>query len=198
MYASDETLDSDFLNDDSATPTFVGFGPRLGAALLDALITLPIFGAVFYVTAISPNPNLYFGLVALSILYKPGFEKVLGGTPAKLILKQKVVGKEGVPLTWGQAIMRYLPWLVGVLFGIYVQYNVFQIPGLEDADGFVDYTQMVQEYQLENGGTMMSIVQGLISMLPIVSAFFIFGNKQKQAAHDILAETYVISTKPKY
>jgi len=81
---------------------------RLGAALLDALITLPIFGAVFYVTAISPNPNLYFGLVALSLLYKPGFEKVLGGTPAKLILKQKVVGKEGVPLTWGQAISRHL------------------------------------------------------------------------------------------
>lgn len=198
MYASDETLDSDFLDVNDAAPTFVGFGPRLGAALLDVLIMLPITGTAMYFTMMSPNMNLYFALFFLSILYKPVCEKILGGTPGKLILKQKVVGKEGVALSWGQAVMRYLPWLVGAAFNAYMQYNVFGIPGMEDAGGFVEYTQMVQEYQLENGGIIMSIVQSLVGFLPLISAFFIFGNKQKQAAHDILAETYVVSTKPKY
>lgn len=198
MYASDETLDSDFLSADDATPTFVGFGPRLGAALLDILIMIPITGAAVYFSVFSPNINFYFILLFASFLYKPVCEKMLGGTPGKLLLKQKVVGKEGAALSWGQAIMRYLPWLVGGLFNAYMQYYIFQIPGLEDADGFVEYGQIVQEFQIENGGTIMSLVQSVIGLLPLISAVFIFGNKQKQAAHDILAETYVVSTKPKF
>lgn len=198
MYASDETLDSDFLDAQDAAPTFVGFGPRLGAALLDFLIMIPITGAAMYFTVMSPNMNLYFGLFLLSVLYKPVCEKMLGGTPGKLILKQKVVGKEGVALSWGQAVMRYLPWLLGAAFNAYMQYNIFAIPGIGDADGFIEYSQMVQEFQLENGGFIMSLVQSGIGLLPLISAFFIFGNKQKQAAHDILAETYVVSTKPKF
>ncbi len=198
MYASDETLDSDFLDAQDAAPTFVGFGPRLGAALLDMLVTIPITAGVIYFSAFSPNMNAYFGIVLLSMLYKPVCEKMFGGTPGKLMLKQKVVGKEGVALSWGQAAMRYLPWLIVVLFQAYMQYNVFSIPGIDDADGWIEYSQMVQEYQMENGGFLMTLVQSGIGMLPLISAFFIFGNKQKQAAHDILAETYVVSTKPKY
>lgn len=198
MYSSDETLDSDFLDANDLAPTFVGFGPRLGAALLDLLVMLPVTGAAVYFSALSPNMNLYFVLFFLSVLYKPVCEKMFGGTPGKLLLKQKVVGKEGVALSWGQAVMRYLPWLLGAVFNSYMQYQVFGIPGLEDADGFMEYTQMVQEYQMENGGVLISLVQSLIGLLPLVSAFFIFGNKKKQAAHDILAETYVVSTKPKF
>jgi uncharacterized RDD family membrane protein YckC len=198
MYASDDTLDSDFLDGIDDAPTFVGFGPRLGAALLDFLVMLPIVGASTYFTAMSPNMNAYFGVLLISILYKPVCEKMLGGTPGKLILKQKVVGKEGAALSWGQAGMRYLPWLIGVLVNGYIQYQIFGIPGLEDVDGFMEYSMLVQEYQMENGGIMMSIVQSGVALLPLVSAFFIFGNKKKQAAHDILAETYVVSTKPKY
>ncbi|TXF88573.1 RDD family protein [Neolewinella aurantiaca] len=198
MYSSDETIDSDFLSPDEVQPTFVGFGPRFGAALLDVLIMIPVTGAAIYFSAISMNVNVYFLLILVSILYKPVCEKVLGGTPGKLILKMKVVGKGGVALSWGQAIMRYLPWLVGALFNVYMQYNAFQIPGIEDNDGFADYSRMVQEYQIENGGIMLSIVQSLIGLLPLVSTLFVLGNKKKQAAHDILAETYVVSTKPKY
>ena len=198
MYSSDETLDSGFLNGDDATPTFVGFGPRLGAALLDLLVLLPITGGVMYFTFFSPNITGYFALFLLSVLIKPVCEKMFGGTPGKLLLKQKVVAKEGVGLSWGQAFMRYLPWAVGAIFTAYMQYNVFSIPGLEDADGFIEYQEIVQEYQMENGGALMTIVQSVVGFLPLISAFFILGNKKKQAAHDILAETYVVSTKPKF
>ncbi|MCX8210517.1 MAG: RDD family protein [Lewinella sp.] len=198
MYSSDETLDADFLKSEDAAPTFVGFGPRLGAALLDILFTAPLWGGAVFFTVFSPSIEGWLAVVLLSILYKPVCEKILGGTPGKLVLKMKVIGKEGMPLSWGQAIMRYLPWLVGAIFNIYITYNVFQIPGIDQADGFMEYTQMVQEYQLDNGGAIMSVVQSLIGFIPLISAFFIFGNKQKQAAHDILAETYVVSTKPKF
>lgn len=196
MYASDDTLASDFLNADDAPQQFVGFGPRLGAALLDFLFVLPILGASVYLTSVSPNLEGWLAITVLSLLYKPGCEKIFGATPGKMVLKLKVIGKEGAALSWGQAIMRYLPWLVGAAFAMYVQYMAFQIPGYYEAEGFMELSELMADYQAENGGATMQIVQVITGFLPLISAFFLFGNKQKQAAHDILAETYVISTKP--
>ena len=196
MYASDETLDAGFLDGNAAAPSFVGFGPRLGAALLDFLVMLPITGAATYFTAMSPNMNAYFAILLVSVLYKPVCEKLFGATPGKMLLKLKVVGKEGAALSWGQAVMRYLPWLVGVLVNGYLQYQIFGAPGLEDVEGFMEYSQFVTEYQMENSGFLMSLLPTILALLPLISAFFVFGNKKKQAAHDILAETYVVSTKP--
>lgn len=198
MYASDDTLDSDFLTADDAAPKFVGFGPRLGAALLDVLFTAPLWGSSIYLTTVSPSFEGWLAIAILSILYKPVCEKIFGATPGKMVLKMKVIGKEGAALSWGQVIMRYLPWLVGAVFNMYMSYMIFQIPGFQDVDGFVELSELMAEYQAENGGVVMQIVQSTIGFLPLISAFFIFGNKQKQAAHDILAETYVISTKPNY
>lgn len=197
MYTSD-ILDDSALGGAEYTPRFANFGPRLGAALLDFICVLPLVGANVYFTMFAPSLNGVLAVGLLSMLYKPGFEKLYGATPGKMMLKLKVVGKEGAPLSWSQAIMRYIPWLIGAVFGLYMTSLIFQIPGMEDVDGFVEYGQLIAEYQADGGmSPMMSVLQSVLGFLPLVSALFILGNDRRQAVHDTLAETYVIHTQPK-
>ncbi|MEM9928612.1 MAG: RDD family protein [Bacteroidota bacterium] len=197
MYSSD-TIDNDMLNGGEVTPRFANFGPRLGAALLDFLCLLPIVGASTYFTIFSPNFTGVLVVTLASMLYKPVMEKVYGATLGKIFLKLKVVAKEGLPLSWSQAWMRYLPWLVGGIFNLYMAKLVFDLPVMEDVSGFMEYTMAMQEAQADGAiSPTLSILQSVIGFIPIISAFFILGNNRRQAAHDILAETYVIHTQPK-
>jgi uncharacterized RDD family membrane protein YckC len=197
MYASD-TLDDNLLGGQEYTPRFANFGPRLGATLLDFLFTLPIMAASVYFTMFSPSFNGVLGITLLSMLYKPVLEKTMGATLGKMVLKLKVVAKEGLPISWGQAWMRYLPWLLVVLVNLYFSYQFFQIPGIEDVGGFMEYSQLIAEYQMESGvSPVIQILQSLIGFLPLVSALVMLGNNRRQSGHDIVAETYVIHTQPK-
>jgi len=197
MYAND-TLDDNLLGGQEYTPRFANFGPRLGAALLDFLFTLPIIGVSVYFTMFSPNLNGVLAATLLSVLYKPVLEKTMGATLGKMVLKLKVVAKEGLPISWGQAWMRYLPWLIVVVFNTYFTFQLFQAPGMEDVTGFMEYTQFITEYQLESGvSTAIQILQSVIGLLPLISALVILGNTRRQSGHDIVAETYVIHTQPK-
>lgn len=197
MYTSD-TLDDNLLGGQEYTPRFANFGPRLGASLLDFLFTLPLVGASLYFTMFSPNWNGIMGVTLLSMLYKPVLEKTMGATLGKMVLKLKVVAKEGAPISWAQAWMRYLPWLLVVIFNLYFSYQFFQIPGIEDVTGFVEYSQFVAEYQMESGvSPVVQILQSVIGLLPLVSALVMLGNNRRQAGHDIVAETYVVHTQPK-
>jgi len=139
----------------------------------------------------------YVGIMVLASIYKPVMEGAFGATPGKMILKLKVVGKESAPLTYSQAFTRYTPWLLSLLISLYFAQMTFQIPGLEDVDGFMEYSVLVAEWQAENSNTGMTILQSLAGWIPLISALFMLGNKRKQAAHDQLAETYVIHKEAK-
>lgn len=92
--------------------------------------------------------------------------------------------------------MRYLPWALGLLAGVYLAYEMFQVPGYTDIEGFTDYGLFMKDYQRNNDTTLNSVVQGVSFFLPLISALIMLGNKKRQAAHDTLAETFVIHTKP--
>lgn len=191
-----DTLEGDSGLLDQA-PRFAGFGPRLGAAVLDALITSPLIFGAMYFQMMSPSLMNYMAIMILASLYKPVLEGLYGATPGKMILKLKVVGKEYVPITLTQAFIRYTPWILGLLVTLYFAQMMFQIPGVEDTEGFMEYSMLLAEWQAENMSTPMRILQNLAGWLPLVSVLFLFGNKRKQAAHDQLAETYVIHKEAK-
>jgi uncharacterized RDD family membrane protein YckC len=197
MYASD-TLDDNMLGGQDYTPRFANFGPRLGAAFLDFLFTLPLVGASVYFTMFAPSLNGVLAVTLLSVLYKPVLEKTLGATLGKMVLKLKVVAKEGASISWPQAWMRYLPWLIVVGFNTYFTFQIFQATGMEDVTGFTEYTQFIAEYQMESGvSPVIQILQSVIGLLPLISALVMLGNNRRQSGHDIVAETYVIHTQPK-
>jgi len=190
-------LDDDTLDGMVVAPTrYANFGPRLLAAFLDAIFTIPILIAAFYFGNMHPNFNMYLIIVLLSAAYKPGLEKVFGATLGKMVVKLRVINEEGENISWSQAIMRYLPWLLGLLIGVYFVYVMFQVPGYTDIDGFTEYSMFAAEYAQNNGSGMDSLIQSLGFFLPLISALIMLGNKKRQAAHDTLAETFVIHTNP--
>ena len=181
---------------DRTEPVYANFGPRLGAAAIDWLVMLPLTGASVYFTALAPNFSGYAFIFLLTLLYGPLMDSLSGGTVGKKALKQRVVTEEGSNITITQGFLRAAPWIIGGLIALYANYQVFQIPGLEDTDGWMEYSMLVAEYQSENGGFLASILPQLAWVLPLVSTLFLLSNPRRQAAHDILAETFVVKVDP--
>jgi len=113
-----------------ATVEVVGFIPRLGAHLIDAVIVAVVQWAVqlglfvaIDVLAAPPGgtapPAVGMTAAALVVLINPayfvGFWRLRGQTPGKMALGLKIVAEDGSPLSWGRAIVRYLGWLAGGL-----------------------------------------------------------------------------------
>lgn len=185
-----DTLDAGFSNDLEA-PRFAGFGVRLGATLIDFLALLPLTGGMFYFLMVAPNPIAYVGVVLLSALYKPFMEATYGATLGKMATKIKVVGKGGADITMNQAFMRWIPWVIATAVGLYANYNLINAAINEGVTGFAEFGLFQQQYNAEQG-MAMTIINSVIGFLPLISALFLFGNKRKQAAHDKMAETFVV------
>lgn len=191
-----DTLDGNLTVDPTTTPRFANFGHRLGAAFLDGLITLPVVGFGMYFMMFAPNWTGYLTIMLISMLYKPLMEGQFGATLGKMILKLKVVQQGGAKITWSQAFTRYLPWAIGGVLSLWAVYDVFNYPGMEDVSGFIEYSEVMAEYQMDNGFSVKSIVSSVAGWIPLVSALFLLGSARNQALHDQLAETFVVHTQP--
>ncbi|MBC6996723.1 RDD family protein [Neolewinella lacunae] len=185
-----DTLDSVGFNDNIYAPRFAGFGVRLGAYIIDMLVLIPFIGASVYFSSFNPNALAYLGIALLTSLYKPIMEMQYGATVGKMATKIKVVGAEGVPITPEQAFMRWIPFFVGTIFSVWLQYSLISGAEAEGITGYMEFAMYQQEYMAEMG--VMAYLGQLLGFLPLVSALFMLGNQRKQAAHDTLAKTYVI------
>jgi uncharacterized RDD family membrane protein YckC len=120
--------------------TVVGFGPRLIATVLDAVIlgffTFVVGAIVGVVAALldlyTPNRQipieglLIVSLLALSVLYYVRAWTDSGQTMGKMVLGLRVVGSDGQPLSAGRALLRYLGYLVsGLLLSLGFLWIVF-------------------------------------------------------------------------
>lgn len=184
---------SDVMDNDLSTvyaPRFAGFGVRLGAYIIDVLVLIPVIGASMYFTMFNPNALAFLLISILSAFYKPVLEGLYGATVGKMALKIKVVGAEGVPVTINQAFIRWVPFLLGAVFSWWFTYGMISGAAAEGISGFMEYSMYQQEQTAEMGAT--ATIGQLSGLIPIISALFMLGNARKQAAHDKLAETYVI------
>lgn len=181
------------LDDDTAVEAKPAtFWIRFAAALLDFLIILLPSFLAFYFTAFSPNLLAVILVNVLVASYKPVLEGAYGATVGKMACKIEVTNVDGEAITWGQALMRYLPWVIGVLINIYVATVTFGSDGFGAVDGFMSYSMFVAEAaELQR----LSRIQQLVGLLPLASALVIFFTKKNQAAHDVLAETLVVYRK---
>lgn len=176
----------------TTTPRFANFGNRLGAAIIDSLCTLPIMAGAFYFMMLSPNWLGYVAVSVLASLYKPLMEGAFGATLGKMALKLRVVQKGGSPIGWSQAFIRFAPWAAATLISLWAIQETLLF--LEDygVSSFVEYGEAMAEFQAENGFSLKTTVSSLAGWIPLISALVMLGNARKQAAHDMLAETYVV------
>jgi len=190
------TLDGDFTAQSVAEPRFASFGNRLVAAILDFICTLPLTAGVFYFMMFAPDFTNYIIAALVSALYKPLMEGAFGATLGKMIVKLKVVQHGGEKITWAQSFTRYTPWIIAQVLAVWAIQDQLTYPGIEDVSGFMEYSELMAEYQMENGFGVKSIVSNLAGWIPLVSALFMLGSARKQALHDQLAETYVVHKDP--
>lgn len=189
---NDIVLDSEVLDQQEK----VGFLPRLGAAAIDfGILIIPTGAASWYATWMAKSFTLMIVIFLLSSLYKPLMEAIWGATVGKMAIKAKVVKEDGTPIGFPEAFTRYIPWLFGLAYGIYANYQMMTATGYLDANGTVELATFMQEYAASQG-IMAQVLQWGTTFIPLISALLIFSSAKKQAAHDILARTIVVR-KPK-
>jgi uncharacterized RDD family membrane protein YckC len=104
---------------------YVGFWPRLGAALIDVLlqlvVTLPLTYAI-YGRVSSPSGKMFqgFGDVLVNLVLPAAvviaFWVYLGATPGKMAMSAHIVDADtGAPLTTTQSVIRYIGYFVSFI-----------------------------------------------------------------------------------
>lgn len=125
---------------------FAGFWRRLGAYLVDLVLLIGLYyglwvfgviNAIAYamgyvgrrflgVGAPSPEILTFIGTLVVvglpllvDVIYRVGFWTWRGQTLGKMLFGIRIVQADGAPLTFGQAVVRYVAsWLSGIPFGL--------------------------------------------------------------------------------
>jgi len=108
----------------------IGFGRRLVAYILDAVILWIVQAAIFFcggglLSLVGGDDSSGASLVIsclvfiVSVGYFVAFWATTGQTPGKMALGIKVIDTDGAPLSWGKAFLRYVGYIVsGVILSI--------------------------------------------------------------------------------
>ncbi len=94
----------------------VGFGERLVAYLIDAVILIVI--DVVLIVALGPVAGRLLGFV-LNVAYFVGFWTAGGQTPGKMAMGLHVVKQDGSPIDGSTAALRYVGYILsGIALGL--------------------------------------------------------------------------------
>jgi uncharacterized RDD family membrane protein YckC len=99
---------------------YVGFWPRVGAALIDTLLLALVLTPVLYLLYGSDNPSTRTGDLFFNVAVPCALTVFLwvryGFTPGKYALSARVVDADtGQPLSAGRALLRYAGYFVSTI-----------------------------------------------------------------------------------
>lgn len=194
MHDGKQILDDQYI--ESGTPNnyeHAGFGIRVGASLIDALVMIPFIVLSMYNLISIKSIGLLIGAAMVSALYKPFMEYRWGATLGKMATSLKVMTTQYQPLTVVHTIKRSLPFLLSQVFSLLVMLQDFTTEGFDEARTFLDYSMFSasQDQTMNNASTTVSI-------LILISCLWILANPLKQALHDLFAETYCLRKQSKH
>jgi uncharacterized RDD family membrane protein YckC len=172
---------------------YAGFWPRFAAFWLDFVVMMPIFFFVMWGGEHWRLFNLYYFLpgTAFGLWYGVYLVRHFGGTPGKRLMKLRVVKVSGEPVTYREALLRYLPeWVLGIgasLAGIVALLNL------------TDTQYFAATSFLERGQVISAAMPSWNGAVTIALNAWIWGeflvmltNKKRRAMHDFIAGTVVI------
>ncbi len=173
---------------------FIGFWKRVLTKLIDAAISwifIPI-----------TMPLMYWEIKNRSIMFTTTFSIVwtliflylvvkFGGTPGKLLIKARIVNKNGDYLDWKRAILRALPAIIISINTVLLLYNV--------ANSYVELPMKLTFLELgklyQQHGGMYNKLQTIIGLFVCVDYGAVLFNKKKRAIHDFIAGSFVVTKK---
>ena len=152
------------------------FWRRVGAAILDYLILLPVtWGASFTVVVFSIEPTiLYMAIPGLiSAIYYVLMHYYGGQTLGKMAVKVKVLDDSEMPVNFGQAILRSLPQLLLPMFAVSFS--------------------TARETE-ETIWRWVNMIYGLTTVFSVNTVIVCLASSKRRALHDFLAGTVVVRT----
>lgn len=170
-----------------------GFWRRVGAAILDALIMMPMGILLFFLMYTSSRAYLYYALPStlVSLFYYVYLVRRFGGTPGKRIIGMRITMADGSPVTTNAALKRYAPFLVLQVLSIIamIQATFVPVEGYESMN-FIEKMQTLQRSAPGWNGLLTAItyIWWIATLITLVA------NPRKRAAHDFIAGTVVLRT----
>ncbi len=164
---------------------FASFWERTGASLIDGLILLPIIILNFYNMLHIKSLPLAIALSLIFLVYKVYMEGQYGATFGKRAMKIKVIMADNTPINYSGALGRNALYIFNALVGLISTIAIFNAAGFDAVTKFTE----IGAFQKENGDNFGTIT----SVLVLISCLFVIFDKKKQALHDKIAKTYVVS-----
>jgi len=170
---------------------YKGFGPRLGALLLDALfIGIPVAAVNFYNLATLRSFWLWLLIAFVATAYKPIMEAIYGATWGKMIVFIKVVDYDGEKINSFQAILRSIFTIGQTLITIPIYFFVFNDSYLLELDGFFDFSIGLSERF--PGLNILGAINFLIILVELIA--LVVDQPYWRSLHDRIAKTYVVES----
>jgi uncharacterized RDD family membrane protein YckC len=175
---------------------YAGFGKRLGASFIDALVLLPVTIGYFLLYKQSRNFVLIFTILAplITLAYTIVFHALWGQTLGKRAVHIRVVKVSGEAIAWREAFLRSLGDIVfNTLGAIGMLVALLHFPEAEYAP--LDWRERYRHiFELR---PMWDYWTSNLSLLWFWSEFVVLlFNKKKRALHDFMAGTLVIQEQP--
>jgi uncharacterized RDD family membrane protein YckC len=170
---------------------YAGFGARVLAALVDALVLLPFMALYFWLSSRSRDAAVL--AQALSACVPPAYHIVLhalwGQSVGKMAMGIRVVSLSGVAIGWGQSTRRFsVDTALSIALGISMTLGYVRMSEVEfHSLGWFERSQWLDH--LSPLSNVLSWALVLWTWGEIVTLLF---NRQKRALHDLIAGTVVV------
>lgn len=131
-------------------------------------------------------PGMLFGF-----FYSVYLVQRFGGTPGKRLMKVRIVKVSGDPVTYREALLRYIPeWLMTIVSSVALMIAALHLTDAQyfAAPSFIERTQLIKSTTPSWYGPMQ-----LALNIWVWSEFIVMlTNKKRRAIHDFIAGTVVI------
>ena len=168
------------------------FWRRVGAQLLDFVVMLPVLALGLALSGLGRRP--YVALAVLLWLFNLGYYVYLvrrfGGTPGKLALGLRIVQVNGLPVSFQQAVLRYIVDLFLSTCGFVAL--VWATLAMTEADyASLDWHNRAAA-QIALAPGWYPWVEGLLRLWVLGLLIVMLTNSERRTIHDFIAGTVVI------
>lgn len=186
---ADDILDAPPIADVKQPLTYSKFWHRVLASIIDGMIVsgFNLIVKLVLIRWVSYAADLIFVNVtalAFGIFFHVFLVARFGVTPGKMILRMRIVQRDGTPAIWGNAILRYMVTFAcsSALTIPYLIAYAYPAVNPDEWDGYF--------IQLFDRQLSLPIIA--LYLWNIISVIVVASNKQRRAPHDFIAGTVVI------
>jgi uncharacterized RDD family membrane protein YckC len=172
---------------------YAGFGPRLGALVIDAVVLLPVTALGWWVQTRSPA-GAVLGAVLLLVLtngYEIGLTATWGQTLGKRAMDIQVRKADGAKVGWGTALLRRLPVLLTGVISLIAAAALAATLTQADFDSTYGVLQRAAIVAQSQPG-WAALVNMLMGCYYLADDIVFLANRRSRALHDFIADTVVV------